>query len=126
MDSGNPKDLIGVLKPNIYAVPAAAILHEAMAMNDGGQKYGFYNWRAKQVKASIYISACLRHLEQYNDGENYDPKSKCHHLGHARACLGIILDAVETGNLIDDRPPVGKAAEMIRHFEEYGTFEGRL
>lgn len=125
-DDTNPKDLIGVTKPNMYAVPPAAVLHEAMAMNDGGQKYGFYNWRDKKVRASIYISACLRHLSQFNDGENYDPKSKCHHLGHARACLGIVLDAIETGNLVDDRPSIGKSAEMIRHFEEHGTFEGRL
>jgi hypothetical protein len=26
------------------------------------------------------------------------------HLGHAKACLGILLDAEATGNLIDDRP----------------------
>lgn len=125
IDETNPKDLIGVKKPNLYAIPSAGILHESMAMNDGGMKYGFYNWRDKKVKASIYLSACERHLKQFQDGENYDPKSRCHHLGHARACLGIILDALETGNLVDDRPAPGAAAEMIRYFEEHGTFEGR-
>jgi hypothetical protein len=125
-DSTNPKDLLGVKKPNLYAVPPAAILHESMAMNDGGQKYGFYNWREKAVKSSVYVSACMRHLDQFLDGEDYDPVSRCHHIGHARACLGILLDALETGNLVDDRPSRGAASEMIRHFEQNGTFEGRV
>jgi len=125
-DETNPKDLIGVTKPNVFAVPPAAILHEAMAMNDGGNKYGFYNWREKKVRNSIYISACMRHLYQYLDGEDFDPKSKVHHLGHARACLGIILDALETGNLVDDRPLHGAAPTMIRRYETNGTFDGRI
>ena len=32
------------------------------------------------------------------------PDSKAHHLGHARACLGILLDAMANGCLEDDRP----------------------
>ena len=125
LDKTNPKDLIGVTKPNMFAIPPTAMLHESMAFADGGNKYGFYNWREKAVRADIYIAAAKRHIDSYLDREDYDPKSKCHHLGHARACLGIILDALETGNLIDNRPVKGASAEMIRHFEEHGTFDGR-
>lgn len=124
-DDFNPKDRLGVKKPNLYAIPPAGLLHEAMAMNDGGMKYGFYNWRDKPVRASIYIAACQRHLLSFLDGEQYDPVSKCHHLGHARACLGILLDAIETGNVVNDLPEPGAAAAMIRHFEKAGTFDGR-
>jgi hypothetical protein len=30
-----------------------------------------------------------------------------HHLGHAIACLAILLDAQEAGMLVDDRPILG-------------------
>lgn len=113
MDEANPKDLIGVTKPNLALIPPAAMLHEAMAMGNGAEKYGAYNWRQKKVRAMIYIAAAQRHLASYLDGEEVASDSGVHHLGHARACLGIILDAMETGNLIDDRPTPGAAAALI-------------
>lgn len=79
------------------------MLHEACAMLDGDIKYGFRNWREKNVVARIYIDAALRHLNSWAEGEEYAEDSGVHHLGHARACLGILLDAQETGNLIDNR-----------------------
>jgi hypothetical protein len=100
----NPKDLLGVKKPSLSKVPAIAILHESLAMMDGGGKYGPYNWRDNAVIASIYVDACKRHLDEWFEGIEEASDSGCHHLGHARACLGILLDAQETGNLIDDRP----------------------
>jgi hypothetical protein len=102
--STNPKDLVGVNKPSLSKVPAVAVAHESLAMMDGASKYGAYNWRDKAVKASIYVDACKRHLDLWFEGEEEAQDSKVHHLGHARACLGILLDAIETGNLIDDRP----------------------
>ncbi len=113
-DLTNPKDLIGIKKPQLWLVPQAGIIHEAMAMADGAVKYGPYNWREKKVKASIYIDASFRHIGAFLDGEDFAHDSGYHHLGHARACLGIILDALETGNLIDDRPVKGQSAELIR------------
>jgi hypothetical protein len=109
----NPKDRLGIKKPPLHLIPPAATLHEAMAMGDGAQKYGPYNWREKKVKSTVYVAAALRHIASFFDGEDVDPKSQVHHLGHARACLGIILDAVETGNLVDDRPVKGAAAKLI-------------
>lgn len=100
----NPKDLLGIKKPDISKIPAVALMHESLAMMDGAGKYGAYNWRDNKVVASIYIAACFRHLTLWAEGEEEADDSGCHHLGHARACLGILLDALETGNLIDDRP----------------------
>jgi hypothetical protein len=37
------------------------------------------------------------------EGEWIDSESGIPHLGHARACLGIIIDAYESGMLTDDR-----------------------
>lgn len=109
----NPKDKIGASKPDLSLIPPAALVHEAMAMADGGRKYGPYNWREEPVQAMTYIAAALRHLGQYLDGQDIDPKSLVHHLGHARACCGILLDAAECGALIDNRPKPGKAQEII-------------
>lgn len=102
----NPKDLLGVKKPSMTKIPAIALLWESLAMMDGGGKYGPYNWRANKVIASIYIDAAKRHLDAWYEGQRLAEDSGCHHLGHARACLGILLDAEATGNLIDDRPLV--------------------
>jgi len=105
---------------NIFLVPPAAIIHEAKAMMDGAQKYGPYNWRENSVAASVYIAAAMRHIYSWLDGEELAEDSECHHLGHARACLGLLLDALETGNLVDDRPIKGAAADLIKRFTANG------
>lgn len=106
----NPKDLLGVKKPDMTKIPAVAQLWESLAMMDGAGKYGPYNWRDNAVIASIYIAAIKRHLDEWFEGITYAEDSGCHHLGHARAGLGILLDAESTGNLIDDRPVKGESA----------------
>lgn len=103
--TSNPKDLLGDKKVPVGAVCSVAILHEACAMLDGELRYGFRNWRDKKVRCRVYIDAARRHLDAWEEGEEYALDSGVHHLGHARACLGILLDAQETGNLIDDRAP---------------------
>ena len=100
----NPKDIMGMKKPALHLVAPISTLHEAMAMMDGAQKYGPYNWRDRNVVASIYVSAAKRHIDLWFEGERVAADSGVHHLGHAKACLGIILDAECMGCLIDDRP----------------------
>jgi hypothetical protein len=100
----NPKDLLGSKKVDSTKVPAVAIAWESLAMMDGAGKYDPYNWRANKVVASIYVAAAKRHLDAWFEGEEEAEDSGCHHLGHSRACMGILLDAQATGNLLDDRP----------------------
>lgn len=120
-DSTNPKDKIGARKPNLHLIPPALWIHTAKAMENGAKKFSPYNWRENKVKGSIYVSAALRHLLSYLDGEDCASDSNVHHLGHAAACLGILLDAEATGNLIDDRPKAGQAAQLIEKFTERDT-----
>jgi hypothetical protein len=55
-------------------------------------------------------------LAQWLDGQDDDSESGVSHLAHARACLGILLDAIATGHLVDDRPAPGVAQQLIeRH-----------
>ena len=115
----NPKDLLGIKKVQLNLVPSSSIIYQALAMEDGAAKYGPSNWRKNRVIASIYIAACMRHLQAWYDaGEECAKDSKKPHLGHALACIGIIVDALETGNLLDDRPTPGAAARMIEEWAE--------
>lgn len=100
----NPKDLIGATKVSISKFPMVALLHGSHALMNGAVKYGPYNWRAKDVIASIYVDAAMRHLAAWFEGEELADDSGVHHLGHAIACLAIVLDAQEGKTLIDDRP----------------------
>lgn len=113
IQSTNPKDRIGVKKPPVSLVPPALNILAAEAMRDGAAKYGTYNWRESKVIASIYVAALKRHLDSWWDGEECAQDSGVHHLGHAAACLAILIDAQSIGQLIDDRPPAGAAAKMI-------------
>jgi hypothetical protein len=110
----NPKTLVGLTKPPLWLVPPVAILHMAMAFADGERKYGAYNWRKNKVSASIYLSAGDRHKKSWLDGEELAPDSLCHHLAHEMACNAILLDALATGNLIDDRPTPGNFAQLCK------------
>jgi len=118
VSDANPKDLLGIRKVPLNLLPTAGLIHEAMAMKNGAQKYGPFNWRDKKVLSSIYVAACQRHLLAWFDGEELAPDSGLHHLGHAKACLGIILDALETGCLLDDRPLPGATSQLLDRFEE--------
>lgn len=117
--SVNPKDAYGDKKPDISLVPPVAIIKEARVMQLGAKKYGPYNWREKRVRARVYAAAAMRHIMQWQDGEEFDFESGESHLAHARACLGIVLDAQSIGIIDDDRPKKGAAGKEIRR--EQGT-----
>jgi hypothetical protein len=110
----NPKDNLGIKKVSISKLPAAGIIHGSHAMMYGAAKYGPYNWRDNAVVASIYYDAIMRHLMAwYDQKEEVASDSHVHHLGHILANCAILLDALETGNLLDDRPHSGRAALVM-------------
>jgi hypothetical protein len=45
-----------------------------------------------------------RHLDCVLEGEDLDPESAAHHLGHVAAGCAIVLDARHAGTLVDNRP----------------------
>lgn len=109
VDQTNPKDLLGAKKLDLTLLPMTAWAHANRAMFNGSEKYGPYNWRDKKVRAKVYVTAAMRHLASWFEREEMAEDSGAHHLGHAMACCAIILDAQETGNLVDDRPEGGAA-----------------
>lgn len=114
----NPKDQAGQRKPPLHLVPPVAIIHDATVLRYGAEKYGPYNWREEKISYSVYVSAAMRHLLSAFDGEDVDPESGLPHIAHARATLGILLDAISINAINDDRPLNGKAGEMIRKLSE--------
>lgn len=112
----NPKDAMGAAKVQLHLWPHVATVYGALAMQDGAEKYGAYNWREHPVKATVYISAAERHIAAFLDGEYHATDSGKPHLAHALACLAILVDALEHGNLIDDRPIPGPAAEVMLRY----------
>lgn len=114
----DPKTKVGLTKPSMAPIPPTAVLYLGMAMSDGRRKYGLMGWRKTRVSSSIYYDAALRHLMAWWDGEDKAQDSGVHHLGHAMACLAILLDAEATGSLNDDRPVPGKFAEMVAQYTQ--------
>lgn len=104
----NPKDNLGSTRIDLSLIISAAAAEEALAYTEGLVKYGRNNYRILGVGAVTYIAAALRHIFKWFLGEDRDPETGVHHLGNARACLGIIIDAASYGKLTDDRPPSNK------------------
>lgn len=114
----NPKTAIGAKKIPLHLVPPSAVHYFAMAMADGAAKYGPYNWREKAVTVSTYVAAAKRHLDAFWDGEDNAPDSGVHHLAHAMACMGIVIDAMTIKKLVDDRPPKGAAPDIQANYNK--------
>ena len=107
----NPKAALGLAKVPLHLVSPFGLAHEADAMRDGAEKYGAWNFREVPISAAVYIAACKRHLDLWAMGQERASDSGVHHLGHAKACLGLILDSQHNGNLVDDRPK-GREGEI--------------
>lgn len=111
----NPKDLTGSTKVDLALVPPSGLVACALAMTDGALKYDPYNWReqGKPVQARTYVSAALRHLLKWFEGEELSSDAGVHHLGHTMACCAILIDAQAMGQLVDNRPRSGATARLL-------------
>jgi len=100
----NPKDALGTNKIAMHTVPPRVLLEIALAMTEGGRKYGTYNYRKAGVRASIYYDAAMRHLMAWWEGEDVDPDSGLSHIIKGIASLVVLRDSMCSGNWADDRP----------------------
>jgi len=103
----NPKHYAGGKKVSFSKIPPRVLGELALGMDEGGLKYGSYNWRDAGVVASDYYDATMRHLAAFWEGEDLDPDSKSglHHLAKAMSSLTVLTDAIYQENWHDDRPP---------------------
>ena len=113
LSNPNPKDAIANGKIPMHLWPATATAMGAIGLLDGMNKYGRLNWREAGVRASVYVSACQRHLHAWFEGEDSDQESSIPHLAHALACLAILVDADAAGKLTDDRQYPGGYRKLM-------------
>jgi|SRR6056300_794958 len=103
MNINDPKGAAGLKKPPMWLIPPKAMEEAAWVHKLGNDKYGAFNWRYTGVCASTYISAIIRHLNAWRDGEDIDPESGRSHIAHIISSCNIILDAQDCNTLDDDR-----------------------
>lgn len=103
-EDANPKDIAGRAKPQLHLIPVGAMIPVAKVMELGARKYGPYNWREKPIAYTPYLSAALRHIAAFLNGETTDLESGQSHIAHAAAGLLILQDAIAAGTAKDDRP----------------------
>lgn len=118
----NPKDRIGATKVDPTVIPRSAKIALALALMDGGEKYGLYNWRKEPVQLRTYLGAAERHLDDFLDGQQNAGDSLIAHLGHAMACCAIIIDAIDQGTFVDDRPICREGRGAAFLYEEGAEF----
>jgi hypothetical protein len=80
----------------------ASLWEMAKVMTMGATKYGSYSWK-EGIEFSRLLAAALRHIEQYNNGENLDPESGISHIAHASCCLMMLLWMHINRTDLDDR-----------------------
>lgn len=103
LNPADPKGHAGSLKTPLHLLPTVLMDEAAWVLKFGADKYGAYNWRGAKVCATTYISAILRHLNQWRDRQDDDLESGRSHLAHIAANCAILMDAAKHGTLEDDR-----------------------
>lgn len=101
---GNPKDLVGGTKVPYDRLPFPVLAEVSVALHEGARKYGAANWRSEGVQSGIYISAAMRHLSSWQEGEDTDPDSGLSHISKAIAGLMVLRDGIIADNWVDTRP----------------------
>lgn len=117
----DPKGEAGSKKAPMWLLPPVALEQTAWVHKLGNDKYGPFNWRKTGVCATTYVSAIMRHLNAWRDGEDLDPESGISHIAHVATSCNILMDAAACGTLQDDRnkrPARGFLNRFVAEFEE--------
>ncbi len=78
-------------KPMLSLIPASLLIETGKVLTYGANKYAAHNWR-EGINQSRLISAALRHIIAFNEGEDNDSESGLHHLAHAICELSFALE----------------------------------
>jgi hypothetical protein len=74
----------------------------AKAFMYGAKKYTRHNYLTG-MEWHRMKAACERHLDKFWQGEEIDPETGVHHLGHAGACIAMLMMHVVHGLGTDNR-----------------------
>lgn len=89
-------------KPPLDLVTLEFLEETAKALGFGAEKYGRHNFKGG-IEHSRLLAACLRHVNQYNAGQDNDPESGLSHLAHAAASLNMLVWMVKNKPELDNR-----------------------
>ena len=89
-------------KPPLDLLTLEFLEGTANALAYGAKKYGRQNFK-QGIEHTRLISAALRHINQYNAGEDLDPESLESHLSHAAASLNMLMWMIKHRPDLDDR-----------------------
>jgi hypothetical protein len=95
-------------KPDLSLIPYSAQVMEAEAFMVGAQKYTRYSFieSEKYKTASEHVAALKRHLDRWFwQREETDKEDGQPNLGSVRARAAMLIELIDRGLLIDDRPP---------------------
>lgn len=111
----DPKGEAGSKKAPMWLLPPVALEQTAWVAKFGAEKYGAYNWRKTGACATTYVSAIMRHLNAWRDGEDLDPESGISHIAHIATSCNILMDAAACGTLQDDRNKRSPGGRVTAH-----------
>lgn len=89
-------------KPPIALLPLKQLNEVAQVVGYGARKYAKDNWKKGETYRST-LSAALRHLVAFQDGEDTCPESELGHLAHAVCNLLFLMWYKDNGEGTDDR-----------------------
>ena len=115
----NSKDIEATTEVPMHLLPAITSIEGALACRQDAIENGPYNWRTEPVSLMATLGNMERYIARLKDGEWVDSTSGVKHLGILIATAGMLLDAVEVGTAIDDRPkPRGNAGPRLKQLSE--------
>ena len=78
-------------KPRTDLIPPLALLEIAKVLTYGASKYEVGNWKKEGVTYNRYYAACMRHMLQWQSGEDLDSETSISHIAHAASSLLFLL-----------------------------------
>jgi hypothetical protein len=83
-------------------LPTEALFEIGKVLQAGQEKYGRANW-ANGIELSRFIGASLRHILQFNAGEDLDEETQTLHLANAATNLIFAIWMFKNRPDLDDR-----------------------
>lgn len=117
-------------KNRMELIPPIFLEETAKALTFGAKKYGVNNYR-NGLQVSRLIGACMRHLNAWHGGEDYDPESGLNHLSHLSSCVAMLMQMTIHGDGEDDRMWKKKPYKLSEEYRNdglplYVSCEGEL
>ena len=81
-------------------------------------KYAPHNWR-NGIEVSRLLNSTMRHVNEFNDGEDTDPETGVSHLAHAACNLMFALRMMKDRPDLDDRYKSGISEQLDKEYAEY-------